>query len=86
MGYLAGSVGRACNSCSEGHEVESHVGPRVYLKKKRERETCNQEKAVEGVDRKERLGIADGVGLRMHGRPRSLAWQRGEAGGESKPG
>ena len=34
MGYLAGSIGRACDSCSWVCEFEAHVGCKDYLKKK----------------------------------------------------
>lgn len=36
---------------------------------------------MEGMDQKERLRIVDGIGPQRCGRPYSLAWQRGEAGG-----
>ena len=35
-GHLAGSVRRACDSCSVGGELQPHVGCRYYFKKKKE--------------------------------------------------
>ena len=47
-GHLAGSVGRAWGSWSQGHEFESHIGRRDYLKKEEEEEEEKEEEEKNG--------------------------------------
>lgn len=43
LAYLAGSAGRACDSCSQGRWVWAHAGHKDYLKKKQQKKSFHLE-------------------------------------------